>query len=229
MTNTGPRKLISRVQRSWPLLAAAAAGFALGLALGATWRGGLPSLPTVSALLPWAGWIGATVGLIGLWYQARRARYTLSIDLVLKLSDRFDSPEMRATRVRAAQALLRAPTEGNTAVDDVLNFFEELGFLVDRRAVDAEAAWEFFYYWVARYYHATLEYLQTMEAEQPAEAEAYRHFHRLYGQLEPIERDRLNEEGQQWVPLSNERIEDFKLAEVDLLGKPPPFRLKRRS
>lgn len=61
---------------------------------------------------------------------------------------------MRAARSRAAKALipkLAAQVDLSTDLEPVLDFFETLGLLVRRRAVDEELAWNSFSYWLLRY------------------------------------------------------------------------------
>jgi hypothetical protein len=217
--------------RFWILLLAIVSSFGLGIVCSAY----IPTWVTLfrdsdakelaSILLPPAVWVGAVVALFGILMQATRARYTLAIDLILKFGQRFETPEMRTTRAKAGNALLLDPTEGNECVDDVLNFFEELAFLVDRKAVDEEAAWEFFYYWVVRYYRATSQYRQAIEDEHPAEADVYSHFQSLNVRLERIERERLTKHT--WAPLSDVQIKEFLEDEVSLVERRPRFRIGR--
>lgn len=88
----------------------------------------------------------------------RRERFKLGIDLILKMSERFDSPEMQKHRAIAATALLTPTTEKNMSVNTVLDFFEEIGFLWHRGAIDLEAIDTYFSSWLLPYYGATTEY-----------------------------------------------------------------------
>jgi hypothetical protein len=90
------------------------------------------------------------------YYQLKHSRFALGVDLILKLEAQFDQAEMKAARSRAAKALipkLAAPDELllSTDLEPVLDFFETLGLLVRRRAVDEELAWNSFSYWLLRY------------------------------------------------------------------------------
>jgi hypothetical protein len=99
-----------------------------------------------------ASLLGWFAGIIVFWWQVERARFNQRVDLIIKLSERFDRPEMRKLRAKAAQALQDERVSEIGPVDDVLNFFEELGFLLTHRAVDIESVYEFFEEWVTGYW-----------------------------------------------------------------------------
>lgn len=83
------------------------------------------------------------------FFQLRHSRFTLGVDIILQLEAAFDSPEMGEARRQAAIALKADP---NTAdIEPVLDFFETIGVLVRRHAIDKELAWNSFSYWVLRY------------------------------------------------------------------------------
>ncbi len=135
----------------------------VGVLFGAYWPSLAAFIPLKGiddTLLKYVPITGPTLALIAFWWQVKRARFNQRIDLILKLSERFDKAEMRTSRAKAAQILRTNPNAEDGAVWDVLNFFEELGFLLDRKAVDVEAVYEFFEYWAIPYYQATEEYRQ---------------------------------------------------------------------
>lgn len=116
-----------------------------------------------------AGWphdyLPPLIALVGfLWgiytYGAskRRERFKLGIDLILKLGAKFDSDVMLKHRATAARTLLDGQLSNSLAINAVLDFFEEVGFLLRRGAIDAEAAYTFFSYWLEAYFLATVAY-----------------------------------------------------------------------
>jgi len=89
-----------------------------------------------------------------------RESFKLGIDLILKISERFESADMRPRRGRAARALLQKMGRGDTEEDNqdmrfVLNVFEEIGFLLEKKAIDLGTVYTFFSDWVHNYYYAT--------------------------------------------------------------------------
>jgi hypothetical protein len=187
----------------------------------------------ISTIAPAAGWLSATAAIIAISWNVWRAKYNLGIDLILKLGERFEKPEMRGIRVKAAKALIiKDPETGDPHIDDVLNFFEEIGFLLERKAIDAEAAWVYFHFWVDGYYHATSNYrrCQNHEARQTP---FYDEFEQLYLTLAEIERKDMIERGRlkrcsSVEAPSEENIRDFLDGEIEMLGTPPPFKLATR-
>lgn len=102
--------------------------------------------------------VGVIVAICVFAWQANRARYTMRIDLILKLADRFDSDSMRKTRAAAAIALRSDELTNDDAVGDLLDFIEQIGFLLSRGAIDCDAVYEFFEAWVIPYCQKTETY-----------------------------------------------------------------------
>lgn len=99
--------------------------------------------------------------LLSLWtYRSakQRERFKLGIDLILKLGERFESEVMLKHRAAAAEALMAGDTKINLSVDAVFDFFEDVGFLLRRGAIDVEAIETFFSYWLKPYYRAWYVY-----------------------------------------------------------------------
>lgn len=98
-----------------------------------------------------AALISATGLVISISHQraeSRRYRLSQSIDLLLKLEDRFDSNSFRIQRSIAARGALN----GNiAALDPVLDYFETIGLLLDRSALDEEMIWSSFSDWLLKY------------------------------------------------------------------------------
>lgn len=187
----------------------------------------------ISTIAPAAGWISAIAAISAIGWNIWRAKYNLGIDLILKLGERFEKPEMREIRAKAAKALIiQDPETGDAHIDDVLNFFEEIGFLLERKAIDAKAAWTFFHFWVDGYYHSTSNY-RRCQNHQARQTPFYDEFEQLYLTLaevdrkDQIERGRLKH-GSPIEASSEEDIRDFLDGEIELLGKPPSFKLAKR-
>jgi hypothetical protein len=102
--------------------------------------------------------------------QERRARKLLAIELLFKFDDRFNSEAFQRTRVSAAKALQR--NEDSVAIDDVLDFFETMGLLAQRGALEPEMLWHTFFNWLDGYWHAAREYFK--EVTSVASQQRYR-------------------------------------------------------
>lgn len=96
----------------------------------------------------------ATIALVlvtacAFYHQSRQTRFALGIDLLLKLDDRFNM--MRASRRNAATYLKEkgtgkdVPVDGSAHLDDVLDFFDLLGYFLKLGALDRRAVWNMFY------------------------------------------------------------------------------------
>lgn len=117
-------------------------------------------------------------------YQIQRTKYTLSLDVIHRINDRFDAPRFRKIRKQAA-ASLKANSPGYE-VAEVLDFLDEIGFLVcDRNAIDRRTAWNMFYYWVDGYCTNAKNYIdvtQTIEGTT-----VWANIKTLYDELKRIE------------------------------------------
>ena len=104
----------------------------------------------------WAAWVArrqARVTEQSLTEQNERVRLNLEVDLLLRLEDRYISPQMLASRRRAASYIkdnfivdgsLLEVDRLNCNVWDVLNFFEDLGYFVTIGAVGSYTMWRSF-------------------------------------------------------------------------------------
>ncbi len=165
--------------------------------------------------------------LAGLWYQAHRAAFNLEIDLVLKFTQRWDAPELKAIRSAAAHALLRDPRQADGAIDDVVDFFEDVGFLLKRGAISHHTAWQFFWVPVSTYHQATVPYRLENESE---DAEVWAQFEHLYSAIEAQERAlRKRHKITTALECSKERLMELLINESQLLGEVPRFRISKRK
>ena len=107
--------------------------------------------PTFLALV--ATWV-VVVGVLLLWFwQSRQSRRLESSRALLDLKDRFDGPTMRASRRALASDLLDRSISEVTTVD-VPVFFELIGALTRRGALDETLVWSVFGGWITNYYYA---------------------------------------------------------------------------
>jgi len=95
------------------------------------------------------------------------------VDTLQKLEDDFDSSRMRRARRDAAAGLLANEPDETEGLDEVLNFFDTLGLLVRRRAVDEEMAWHDFDYWVTCYGGASAAVVRKVRHKHPTEWEDF--------------------------------------------------------
>lgn len=117
------------------------AALAAGVLIGAYWttlRCYVVRVGIGESMLKFAPVAGPTLGIIVFLWQISRARYNQRIDLILKLAERFEKSELRAARAKAARSLLPNRKADNGAIGELLSFFEEVGFLLQRRAIDID-------------------------------------------------------------------------------------------
>jgi len=119
--------------------------------------------------------IGVIVAIFTFIYESRRFRFTKAIDILMQYDNRFDSPEFRATRRRAAKFLIsgnkKEDKDGRQAINDVLNFFETIAFLYKNKIIKANMVWHTFGCWLLPYCKAAESYIQESRLEDPSSYE----------------------------------------------------------
>ena len=141
----------------------------------------------ITAIGTWALAV-ATVAIVLL--QLRLTRRTLSADIFSRLNTRWDSPDMRRRRKRLAASLLSARAESvdDLVVQDVLNFFEDLGTMLRSRYLEVGPAWQAFSVHTRHYWAAFGEkYVTDMRAKY-ADQTFYTEFEFLARQMDREER-----------------------------------------
>ncbi|WP_321899142.1 DUF4760 domain-containing protein [Paraburkholderia heleia] len=158
--------------------------------------------------------LGVIVATCVFAWQANRARYTMRIDLILKLAERFDSDPMRKTRKDAAHALRESEDTDANSVGELLDFLEQIGFLWARRAIDLDAVYEFFEAWIVPYCQKTATCRARWRAKDEAE-DLYSNLEMLFRSL--IERELRNTD--KTPHRTPKQIEEFLKTESDLTTK----------
>ena len=89
--------------------------------------------------------IAVIVSIVALILQLRRSKFALSVELLQKLDERFNCPDFYKKR-KAAIESIKSKTFSD--IHEILDFFETIGLLLKRGAVDKEMVWSTFYWWI---------------------------------------------------------------------------------
>jgi hypothetical protein len=104
--------------------------------------------------------LGVIVTLLAILKESKESRFSLNTDLLFRLYEQFNSDQMRAERSIAASALLDIEKNGKTerlklnSLERILDFFELLGLLQKRGAIDTDSVKTMFSYWYRIYWQA---------------------------------------------------------------------------
>jgi hypothetical protein len=120
----------------------------------------------ISTVAAMAAFIAAVVGI----YQAKRLSAGISVDTLFKLTDEYTEREESCSE--AATGLLAANGQWSTlsesqseALEDVLNFFDLVGHLVKKGALDLEMAYSYFFDDARLYWNAAKDYIAKKRTE----------------------------------------------------------------
>lgn len=136
-------------------------------------------------------------------------RVTVALDTLWRFDGEWRAPEMSASRSAAAAGLLEGRPTG--AVGDVLDFFDEIAFLIDRGALDEETVWYRFYWPMANYWFGSQDYVQRMRRDDGA---SWEHLTRVMPRLAVLESRHRKDLTADGIP-NRKQIEEFLNAEID--------------
>ena len=132
--------------------------------------------------------VGVLVAICALIYQIRRSRFSLNVELCLKLEDKFNSPDFRKARSNAAKLILKKQFD---KAEDIFDFFETIGYLVREEALDKKIVWSTFFEWVQGYWSSGLKYILDSRQEDKDQT-IWEDFEYLHTELLKIQRERGN-------------------------------------
>lgn len=109
----------------------------------------------------------AAVAIVVLELRQHEQRDSLraALEVLTHLDVEWSSEEMSKSRGAAASALLQARPSHD--VDDILDFFDQVAYLVQRGALDTETVWYRFYWPMANYWFASQDYVAKVRQEDP--------------------------------------------------------------
>ncbi len=117
--------------------------------------------------------------------QSDAYRLALSVDATLKLDARFNEPNFKVTRSKAAKALLSKKSQDEA--EDVFDFFDTVGLFVKLGAMSDELAYSVFFHWVNLYWEAGKQHIGSKQTETHT---VWNNFHRLCERVRAIEKQR---------------------------------------
>ena len=167
----------------------------------------------------------ASAGVIAaIWLQIaewKRSRFARGIDAISALDARFDGPELREVRRRAAAYFLDPKpddVEGTEAAQHLMNFFETLGFLYEKQVIDDESVWHFFASWILPYYRESQALRTEIAKDDP---NVYSSFRKVYDAVRKCE-ERRHASRQSVHILADDAVRAFLVEEAALATKSLP-------
>jgi len=95
--------------------------------------------------------ITALTAIIALILETRRSRISQQTEVLLSLTDKMNSPEIRLLRSISAKKLL-THDEQNYEIIEVLDFLDTVAYLLNIKAVNKTLVYREFSWWLIRYY-----------------------------------------------------------------------------
>lgn len=141
-----------------------------------------------------AAGIGAIAAAAVAGYQAWLLRNSTIADLILKFDEQFNET-LWEKRKKAAKSLKQGPSEHDPNIEDVLDFFETLGFLTKWRcrALSKSIVWHTFFYWIHGYWRYSHQFIERQQLKSPKRYADFQFIHEKTYALEIKQRGPINE------------------------------------
>jgi hypothetical protein len=143
-------------------------------------------------LVPWVV-LGLFLGFVFVslqtWLEYRRRTHDPT--WALKFQEQFNSLDKQ--RAKASKCLLSNKDHLNdlekyehelSHIDDVLDFFEDIGFYMGGDQISPEVVHHHFYHWIRGYWEASEDYVKAWQSKEPAR---WNHLKRLYDTITQVE------------------------------------------
>ena len=201
---------------SWALLLIGSAVISAGVSIWLKSQQS-PQQNTDNLIPTWVLWAGA-VAAVFLVIQAiaEFQRRTYDLTWIFKYDDRFNSKEMKGDRAKAARVLkaqqgqLSRCTPEMACIDDILDFFEDLGFAERGGQITPEVIHQNFHYWIRGYYSAAKEYIA---AQRNDEKSRWDHLEALHEVVHEVSQTR--NDGKAVKEIAGKELEKFLDFEID--------------
>jgi hypothetical protein len=132
--------------------------------------------------------LGVLVAAIALYYQILRSRFSMNLDLVLKMDDKFNNVEFKKLRVKIAKSILgKGKKDDFKGAEDVFDLFETVGYFVRHKALDKKIVWHTFYVWLHGYWSIGKNYILSERLDK-RDNTLWEDFEWLHNELLIIER-----------------------------------------
>ncbi len=191
--------------------------------------------------------IAVFLGIIILIIQGKRSRFSQRVDLLLKIEEQFfvhdrmlkvrknAAAALRKMRQHGAHAAPGHPPIGHAApahpqkaadhaekplaeVDALLDFFDSLGLMVRKRALDKTMVGHAFYHWLHYYYRITEKHIHEKQKGSPGAWKNYVALHQALAKQ--MQKGKTAKE----VAVSEEQLAEFLDEESVLETKTPTAR-----
>lgn len=150
--------------------------------------------PDLNALSAWAAAAAVAVAIIALAVQVRQGAFNSSLDSLWHLEERFNglgrerSVAARYLRPPGITGFRHDDAAAPRELDDVLDFFSLIGYLVSAGAIRKEAAWMNWSAWAVPYWFASEAHVVERRRVNPL---YWRHYEELVETMQRIETKRL--------------------------------------
>jgi hypothetical protein len=169
-------------------------------------------MAAISVPSPSSSWMDAAFWLLlafivalliiaGVQTLEKYRRLTYDPTLALKYQEMFDAMWENGDRRRAALVLrdhkadlahVKEKRKELSPIDEVLDLFEDIGFLVEGDQISPEVAHHFFHHWIRGYYLNAKPYIEAWEVKEPSRWE---YWASLYHITNEVEREREKKSG----------------------------------
>jgi hypothetical protein len=151
--------------------------------------------------------------IAAIYVEWKRCRFEHAIDLIVELDDHFNTTEFRIFRQNTAKFLL-GTEQNQRSIDQVLGFFEKVGYLTRNGVIEEKMVWHEMFYWIHRYYLSATPFITRIRVIQKDNT-VFEDFEYLQKRLVEIEKKERNCADAN-LTLSENELRDFLIRESEV-------------
>ncbi len=157
-----------------------------------------------------AQFFAIAISLVLIYRQVRVQRQSNLLHTLVSLDNRWNSPEMLATRKKACENYLADQLRIGRAQVDVISFFEDVGVYLERGVFDTESLWDKFSYYIEHYWAMYQPRIKEFRAEF-GDPTWYEKFEKLKTKMEQFSKKK----GLMVIDKTQEALKTFIGDEID--------------
>jgi ribosomal protein L20 len=161
--------------------------------------------------------ITAITAIITVIVQDRRSRYSQGVQVLMKLSDQFNSTEFKEKRKKFAKLILskvkRNENVKELLLGEILDHFQLVGILLNKKVLNTELVHSKYFFWLLHYYYFSRNHIQRFR-QAYNDPTAWEDVDKLFEKLSVVERKYRGDVRE--ISPSEESMRDFLESEAHL-------------
>jgi hypothetical protein len=114
----------------------------------------------------WSAVGAAVIAVYAVIQEMEQSRFATGLDALMRQDEVWNGERMKQFRKSVVSSSMKNGRLSDD-IDEVLDFFEFLGYLVYLRSIDENLVWNSYFYWLHRYRFLAKEYIAEKQQQDP--------------------------------------------------------------